>query len=190
MTVIMKKMNYMIYMFNDTMQFQIKEKLYTDNTAKNSTAFNPTEYIIDSNGEDVTLCLTSVDMELFQLHYDIYNIEYIGGWKWKSSNIMFRSYIDKWYAVKEQATIEGNKPLRTIAKLMLNSLYGKFGMNPNVRSKIPVLDPLNDNVRYLFGEWEQRKPIYIPIAAFITAWARYKTISSAQRYFTVFICGY
>ena len=60
---------------------------------KNSTAFNPTEYIIDSNGEDVTLCLTSVDMELFQAHYNIYNIEYIGGWKWKSSNIMFRSYM-------------------------------------------------------------------------------------------------
>lgn len=167
--------------------FKLKKNYIPTIQLKNSTAFNPTEYIIDSNGEDVTLCLTSVDMELFQAHYDIYNIEYIGGWKWKSSNIMFRSYIDKWYAVKEQATIEGNKPLRTIAKLMLNSLYGKFGMNPNVRSKIPVLDPLNDNVRYLFGEWEQRKPIYIPIAAFITAWARYKTISSAQKVFYRFL---
>lgn len=30
--------------------------------------------------------------------------------------------------------------MRTLAKLMLNALYGKFALNPNVRSKIPYYD--------------------------------------------------
>ena len=49
--------------------FKLKKNYIPTIQLKNSTAFNPTEYITDSNGEDVTLCLTSVDMELFKAHY-------------------------------------------------------------------------------------------------------------------------
>ena len=101
--------------------------------------------------------------------------------------MLFKDYIDKWYAVKQQATIDGNKQMRTISKLMLNSLYGKFGMNPKTRSKIPVLDWTNDRVTYVYGEPEIREPIYIPIATFITAWARYLTITSAQSVYDRFL---
>jgi hypothetical protein len=101
--------------------------------------------------------------------------------------MLFTDYIDKWYGVKQQATEDGNKPLRTIAKLMLNSLYGKFGMNPKTRSKIPVYDRHSDSVRYVYGEWEERKPVYIPMATFITAWARYTTITAAQSVYDRFL---
>jgi hypothetical protein len=70
---------------------------------------------------------------------------------------------------------------------MLNSLYGKFGMNPKTRSKIPVMDWTNDCVRYTFGDVEIRKPIFIPLASFITAWARYHTITAAQSVFDRFL---
>lgn len=44
--------------------------------------------------------------------------------------INFKSYIDHWFAVKEKAELEGDKINRTLAKLLLNSLYGKLAQNP------------------------------------------------------------
>ena len=37
------------------------------------------------------------------------------------------------------------------------------------------------------GEEEKREPIYIPVGVFITAWARYKTITSAQSVYDRFV---
>lgn len=167
--------------------FRLKKDHIPTIQIKQSAAFMPTEYLTDSNGEDVTMCLTSVDLALFFEHYDVFNLEFLSGWKWKASTMLFTDYIDKWYGVKQQATEDGNKPLRTIAKLMLNSLYGKFGMNPKTRSKIPVYDRHSDSVRYVYGEWEERKPVYIPMATFITAWARYTTITAAQSVYDRFL---
>ena len=39
-------------------------------------------------------------------------------------------YGDKWTEVKTKASIKGNEGMRTIAKLQLNSLYGKMASNP------------------------------------------------------------
>ena len=178
---------YKLYIQMIRCNFRLKPNYIPTIQCKQNSAFVPTEYLIDSKGEDVVLCLTSVDLALFFEHYDVYNLEYLSGWKFKASTILFRDYIDKWYAVKQQATIDGNKQLRTISKLMLNSLYGKFGMNPHCRSKIPVLDRAHDCIRYVYGEPEERKPIYIPIATFITAWARYRTITAAQSVYDRFL---
>ena len=68
---------------------------------------------------------------------------------------------------------------------MLNALYGKFALNPNVQSKIPYYD--NGMVKYVDGDKEVRNPIYIPVGTFVTAWARHKTISAAQSVFDRFI---
>lgn len=178
---------YVLYVQMIRCQFELKPGHIPTIQLKNSLAFLPTEYLTSSQDEDVVLCLTSVDLALFFKHYDIWNLEFKCGWKWKASQILFRDYIDKWYAVKQKATEEGNKPMRTISKLMLNSLYGKFGMNPNTRSKIPVLDRQNDRVTYVYTPWETRKPVYIPLAAFVTAWARYITISAAQAVYDRFL---
>lgn len=144
---------------------------------KNPYGFGITDYISSSDGHDITMCLTSVDLKLFMDHYDVYNVEYMGGWKFMASNMMLRDYIDKWFQVKAEATVTGNAGLRTLAKLMLNSLYGKFALNPRVQSKIPYYD---GRVKYRLGPEERRDPIYIPMGTFITAYAREKTIRSAQ----------
>ena len=141
--------------------------------------FIPTQYLESSNGEEVTMCLSSVDLELFLEHYNVYNIEYISGWKFKSTIGLFSDYIDKWTAVKIESGKNGNKAMRTLAKLMLNALYGKFGLNPDVQSKIPYYD--NGMIKYRMGDKEIREPIYIPVAVFVTSWARHKTITSAQK---------
>lgn len=168
-----------------TCQFELKPGYIPTIQLKNNLAFVPTQYLESSDGEDVTLCLTNVDLELFFEHYNVYNIEYHSGWKFKSTVGLFKEYIDKWNTVKMESTLNGNKAMRTLAKLMLNALYGKFALNPNVQSKIPWYD--NGVVKYKLGEKETRDPIYIPVGTFITAWARYKTISSAQKVYDRFV---
>lgn len=178
-----KIFNLFIQMF--TCQFELKPGYIPTIQLKNNLAFVPTQYLESSDGEDVTLCLTNVDMELFFKHYNVYNIEWHSGWKFKSTVGLFKDYIDKWNKVKMESTLNGNKAMRTLAKLMLNALYGKFALNPNVRSKIPWYD--NGVVKYRLGEKETRDPIYIPVGTFITAWARYTTISSAQKVYDRFV---
>ena len=176
---------YNLYVQMLTCQFELKPGYIPTIQLKNNLSFVPTQYLKSSDGEDVTLCLTNVDLELFLEHYDVFNITYHSGWKFKSTVGLFKEYIDKWNKVKMESTLNGNKSMRTLAKLMLNALYGKFALNPNVQSKIPWYD--NGIVKYKLGEKETREPIYIPVGTFITAWARYKTISSAQKVYDRFI---
>ena len=61
-----------------------------------------------------------------------YKIEFLGTaliWDGVSDNI-FKTYIDNVYDLKVKATNENNKVKRQIAKLMMNSLYGKTLQNP------------------------------------------------------------
>ena len=176
---------YNLYIQNITCQFRIKKDMIPTIQIKNNLSFVPTEYLSSSNGESINLTLTNVDLKLFLEHYDIYDVSYNWGWKYKSSTKIFKSYIDYWNELKVKATKEGNKPLRTIAKLMLNSLYGKFAASPEGRRKIPYLD--NNIVKYKLSELEERTAYYLPISIFITSWARDKTIRSAQEVYHRFI---
>lgn len=167
-------------------QFVVKEGMLPTIQIKHTLSFVETEYLTSSNDEQVTLCLTSVDLELLLTHYAVYDLEYISGWKFRASDKMFRGYIDKWNGIKVKATKEGNKPMRTLAKLMLNSLYGKFAAKPIRKRRIPELDE-EGVVRYRLGDPETTTPIYIPVGSFITAWARYTTITAAQACYDRFI---
>lgn len=176
---------YKLYIQNISCQFELKENKIPTIQVKNNLSFVPTEYLESSGGETINLTLTNVDLELFLEHYYVYDLNYNWGWKFKSSTKFFKEYIDYWNGVKVKATLEGNKPMRTIAKLMLNSLYGKFATSPAGKSKIPYLE--DGIVKYKLGELEQRKALYIPIGSFITSWARNKTIRSAQTVYNRFI---
>jgi hypothetical protein len=122
-----------------TCQFELKPDHIPTVQLKNNLAFIPTEYLTTSGDEDVTMCMTSIDLELFFAHYDVYNIEYHSGWKFKSTIGLFTEYIDKWTVIKIQSKHDGNKAMYLLAKLMLNALYGKFALNPNVQSKFPTM---------------------------------------------------
>ena len=62
---------------------------------------------------------------------------------------------------------------------MLNSLYGKFGLNPNVRGKYPILE--DGIIKYKLYDKDIRDSIYLPVATFITSLARKKTIETSQK---------
>ena len=177
---------YNIYIQSITCIFEIKEGYLPTIQIKHSRSFANNEYLKSSNGEEVLLTLTSVDLKLFLEHYNVYNLEYHSGWKFKSSSDIFKPFIDKWMKIKIEASETGNTGLRTLAKLMLNNLYGKFALNPKVISKIPYLDDEKDIIRYHMDDPANRDPIYIPVATFITAHARYYTISSAQKVYDRF----
>lgn len=178
--------NYNLYIQMFSCQFKLKKGYIPTIQLKNNMSFVPTEYLESSKGEYITLCLTNIDLEIFFEHYEVYDIDYISGWKFRSYIGLFKNYIDKWNKIKVQATLEKNGAMRSIAKLMLNSLYGKFALNPKVKSKYPFLGE-DDIIHYRIVEEADRKPIYIPMGVFITSWARYKTITSAQKIYDRFI---
>lgn len=176
---------YPLYVQMITCQFELKEGHLPTIQLKGNLSFVPTEYVTESGDRDVTMCLTSVDLELFFEHYEVYNPVYHSGWKFKGAKGLFTPYIDKWMKIKIESTKNGNKSMRTLSKLMLNASYGKMASKPEGRSKIPYYD--DGIVKYREGELEQRKPVYIPVAAFITAYARHKTITTAQQMYDVFV---
>lgn len=146
---------------------------------KGSSLFGATEYLKEI-AEPTTLMVTNVDWDLYQEHYDIDVQEYGGGWAFTGAHDMFKQYIDKWSKVKE--TSEGGQ--KVIAKLHLNSLYGKFASNPNVTGKIPKLE--NNVVRLIRGKDETKAPVYTAVGVFITSYARALTIRAAQANYDTF----
>lgn len=149
---------------------------------KNTRRFVETEYLTSSDGDIVEMTLTSVDLALLLDHYDVFSFRYICGYKFKGVTGLFKEYIDYWCHIK--ATTKGAE--RQLAKLMLNSLYGKFATNPNATQKKPTID--RDNiVQYTLDDPETRDPVYTAMGAFITAYARNKTIRAAQAVYDRFI---
>jgi len=182
--------------------FKLKEGYLPTIQLKRNALFQPTEYATDSKGEIVDLCLCSCDLELFLKHYDVKYVEWCGGWMFHGRDDMFTAWIEKWANRKAEADKDGNKALRQICKLFMNNLYGKFSTNPIRKSKYPAYDKENKVVQYKpimrkctdengkvqldeFGkpvetDFEIVEAVYLPVGAFITAWARYTTISAAQ----------
>lgn len=161
-------------------QFELKKGKIPTIQIKYSGFFKGNEYLTSSGDEEVVLCLNSVDLELFFEQYDVYNIEWINGWMFKATKGLFTTYIKKWSDSKIQAKEEKNYGLYLISKLMLNSLYGKFGTDNKVKSKIPYFDEVDQKVKYKNSDITEKDGIYVAVASFITSYARLKTIKSAQ----------
>ena len=169
---------YPLYIQMITCSFELKKDRIPTIQIKGSH-FKENEYLTSSNNEIIGLTLTNIDLKLFLEQYEVYDLKYICGWKFKSLTGLFKNYIDKWIKVKIESSQNGNKGMRALAKLMLNSLYGKFATSQDVQSKIPYLGD-DEIVHYMYSEKERKKGIYIPIGCFITAYAREKTIRTSQ----------
>lgn len=146
---------------------------------KGNNMFIGTEYLREIS-EPTTMMVSNVDWDLYNDHYDIEVLAYGGGWRFRAEEGLFNTYIDKWSEIK--ANEKGGK--REIAKLHLNSLYGKFASNPNVTGKVPILE--NGVVKLKRGKPETRPPVYTAAGVFITAWARDVTIRAAQANYGTF----
>lgn len=169
--------DYPLYIQALECEFEIKENHIPTIQIKNQPLFfKGNEYLKSSNGERVQLYVTNVDLELIQNHYHLYDVTYLNGFKFKQKTGIFNEFIDQWMHVKMTET--GAK--KQLAKLMLNSLYGKFATNPDVTGKVPYLND-DGSCGFTTGEEETKDPVYTPMGVFITSWARYTTITTAQK---------
>lgn len=146
---------------------------------KKSPHYKPTQYleVID---EPVQLTCTSIDLALWMEHYDMNIISCDGAFVFNSIDGVFDDYVSYWANVKANST----GGTRTLAKLMLNSLYGKFATNTDVTGKIPYLR--NGHVAFRMDDNTTRPPVYTPVGVFVTAYARDYTIRTAQRNYDCF----
>ena len=108
--------------------------------------------------------LTDYEFNLFKKYYQgEYDSEVVLSFNKISGKKLFGDFIDYFYKLKSKK----KSYAETIyAKLMLNSLYGKFGQDITRESKL-----------YLNNEWKTFETIeetkfYLPIAVFITSYAR------------------
>lgn len=173
-----KDILYPLYIQVISCSFDLREGKIPTIQLKNNLSFLPTEYLTSSNGKIVTLTLTNVDLDLFLKHYRVHDLIYHYGFKFKSLKGIFSNYIDFWTNEKIRAKKLHNSSKYLISKLMMNSLYGKFGTSNYVRSKYPYYE--NEVVHYEMGQLEEKEPVYLPIASFITSYARKKTITTSQ----------
>lgn len=176
---------YTLYIQKLTVLFKIKDNKLPTIPSKKVGRFGTTEYVTSSKNDIYTLTLTSVDLELFMENYDVQIIEYIDGYAFKSSNLMFKDYVDYWYNIKMEGRKIRNKGMEQTGKLMLNSLYGKFAMSPIGQEKYPIMK--DDLLKYINSDFKLRDTLYIPVATFITSYARCKTIRNAQLYIDRFL---
>ena len=167
-----------LYVQRITCSFELKENKIPTIQIKKSPSFMDNEYLTSSNNEIVSLTLSNIDLDLFLENYNVYELTYRSGYKFRGMHGIFDEYIDHWTEVKIKATKEGNKGMRTLAKLMLNSLYGKFASAKKGISRSPYIE--DDIILYSLGDEQIRDGVYLPIGIFITSYARSKTIRTSN----------
>lgn len=170
--------SYPLYVQKFSCTFKIKPNKIPSIQLKSCPSFMPNEYIESSKDEIVTMTLTNPDLELFFEQYDVDIIAWQGGWKFKKTRGLFTEYINHWTEEKIKAKKEGNRPQYLLSKLYLNSLYGRLALNPIGRQKMPVIR--DGELHFEMLPTEERKPIYIPAATFITSYARRYIIETSQ----------
>jgi len=187
-----------LYIVQFTCMFTLKERHWPMVQIKKSFGrYNETEYLQESRGPE-TLTMTSIDYKLFHDQYDVIAESGHKYMCFKSKVGMLASYVDKWMAVKAQATVDrkpseefpagkpGAESTRFLAKRYLNSPWGKTGMDGHHKNKVPVYDI--ETAKISFGDTvSEGSYIYSPYAAFVCSWARDKIVRAAQAEYDNFL---
>lgn len=124
----------------------------------------------------VTLTLAMSDYYLFLEHYDVEEFEILDGCYFSSVKGCFDDYINKYAEIKQNST--GAR--KGVAKLYLNNLYGKLASNDNSSFKVAFLDD-NGAIKFAPVEAHEKTPGHIASGAAVTAYARWFTITAAQK---------
>lgn len=124
----------------------------------------------------VELTMCEDELRLFFEHYNVKDFELLDGMFFYKEIGLFDSYIDHFFEIKSDTD---DPVLRTLAKLFLNNLYGKFATTPDSSYKILRLGA-DDRLHFKTVLEIDKEPGYIAIGAAITAKARCFTIRAAQ----------
>lgn len=172
---------YQCYICRIRLCFDIKKNHLPCIQLKNCFMFSPTEYILSSENQEIEMVVTNVDLKLIFAQYNVSKITYVDGYYFRKYVGYFDKHIDSQMAIKERA--HGGE--RYVAKLRMNTVYGKTATSPRKRSKIPYID---DNVvKFVYSDEKIEEPEYTALAVFITSWARHDIIKDAQNNYDRFI---
>ena len=123
--------------------------------------------------DNMEVWLTNFDLELVMINYNV-EITPIEYYYFDKVEGCFNNFIDTNYEVKK--TSRGAK--RQIAKLNLDSLYGRFGIKIGRHKTIPIIE--DGVLKFVNSEVLKDNTIrYLPMAIFITSIARYLIIRTA-----------
>lgn len=143
------------------------------------------EEYVNRNGETVkaelVLTLTWLDYKLMKEHYNFIYEEILDGCYFNTAIGLFDVYIDKYRKLKETST--GGK--RTEAKLFQNNLYGKLATSTNADYRKPSLG-VDGCLELDLEDDDPKAALYIPQGSMITSYARYYTITHAQKNYNIF----
>lgn len=172
--------NYPLFIISFTCRFQLKKGKIPSIQIKHSMDYAMNEYLESSKGLITNLTLTSVDYKLFRDNYDVYDLNFIGGFKFQGITGVFDDYIDYWTEQKIQAKKDKNYSMYRISKLMLNSCYGRFGISTRSIMKKPSLDEDDGKIKFQIYKGDKRKSVYTAMASFITSYGRDYIIRSSM----------
>ena len=83
-----------------------------------------------------------------------YEYEFIKVYNYQSNDYVYKEMVDDLFKMKCDAENTGNEALRQIAKIIVNSSYGFFGINYNDRDQSQIIKIYNDEERY--NEFEHK----------------------------------
>lgn len=169
---------YPLFILQLVCSFKLKPGKLPSIQIRNHPLYVSTDYQTEVK-DDVCLTLTSVDYYLLKENYIVYDEQFIGAYYFRSTTGLFDEYITKWSDIKEQAGREGRKGDRQVAKAMITNLSGKFGEKRQHKRKYPVYNDETDMMEYKKTKTETSNKGYVPVAAFVTSYARREVITSA-----------
>lgn len=178
-------------------RFCIKPDMLPTVQLKHNVMYKPTEWLMTSDvwdyerkcytgkyriGDTVydaapEITMTKTDFILFREHYNIKDLYVYEAVLFGTDIGMFDRYIDHWAKIKQ----ENKGAMRTLAKLALNNLYGKFAQSKDSSFKAAFYSPEDNRLHYKDINQAKRKVLYIPIGSAITSYARNFTIRAAQK---------
>ena len=127
------------------------------------------------------MTITNIDLNLIFKQYNILSLTYLDGYYFRKTKGMFTKYIDENMKIKEVST--GGK--RYLAKMRMNSVYGKTATSPRKRKKVPYLE--DGVLHFSLSEEEVGSPEYTALGVFITSHARHDIILDAQANYDNFV---
>lgn len=151
---------YIEYKFKDKTIPIIRDVKIHDNLIN---SHYPKEYKGDIMLTDLDLCIIKESCD--------YTFNCVYSYQFKCMKGLFSEYLKKWRDIKNES--EKGSPMYSVAKVMQNSLYGKFGTKEENILKEPFIN--SDNaISYHNYNGDNKKAVYMPMAIFITAYARFK----------------
>lgn len=127
------------------------------------------------------MVLTSVDLATISNWYDVeFDESYQPTfWVFQPRTGLFRPYIQYWFAEKEKQP-KGSLEYVS-AKLMMNSLYGRFALSPETEvTSLEYVEEVGDFVFRSDPGLNEDNDAYLPMAMFITAHARARLLANVE----------